>query len=206
MTPDTRTGRCHPEEVIDPRRTPIPRYRPFHLPAALSCAAEANKIAAVQDAVVTINVEGLRGVAILLVTVLVKLVFFPLANKSYESMSKMKKLQPEMKRLQERYKDDKMKQQQELMALYKKEKINPVGGCLPILLQMPIFFALFFAVALLNRRRRGASLYASGESLLCRECTQPFQANADGLCGCGGRLEPFAFFRWVEDEAQPCEA
>lgn len=68
------------------------------------------------------------------------------------------------------------------------------------------FFALFFAVALLNRRRRGASLYASGESLLCRECTQPFQANADGLCGCGGRLEPFAFFRWVEDEAQPCEA
>jgi hypothetical protein len=66
--------------------------------------------------------------------------------------------------------------------------------------------AFFFAVALLNRRRRGASPYASGESLLCRECTQPFQANASGLCGCGGRLEPFAFFRWVGDEAQPCEA
>jgi YidC/Oxa1 family membrane protein insertase len=75
--------------------------------------------------------------------VLVKLLFFPLANKSYESMSKMKKLQPEMKRLQERYKDDKMKQQQELMALYKKEKINPMSGCLPILIQIPVFFALY---------------------------------------------------------------
>lgn len=67
-------------------------------------------------------------------------------------------------------------------------------------------FALFFAVAVLNRRRRGASLHASGDSLLCRECTQPFQANASGLCRCGGKLEPFAFFRWVEDEAQPSEA
>jgi YidC/Oxa1 family membrane protein insertase len=86
---------------------------------------------------------GNFGVAILIVTVLVKLLFFPLANKSYESMSKMKKLQPEMKRLQERYKDDKMKQQQELMALYKKEKINPMSGCLPILIQIPVFFALY---------------------------------------------------------------
>jgi YidC/Oxa1 family membrane protein insertase len=86
---------------------------------------------------------GNFGISILIVTVLVKLLFFPLANKSYESMSKMKKLQPEMKRLQERYKDDKMKQQQELMALYKKEKINPMSGCLPILIQIPVFFALY---------------------------------------------------------------
>jgi YidC/Oxa1 family membrane protein insertase len=86
---------------------------------------------------------GNFGVAILIVTVLVKLAFFPLANKSYESMSKMKKLQPEMKRLQERYKDDRVKQQQELMALYKKEKINPMSGCLPILIQIPVFFALY---------------------------------------------------------------
>ncbi len=86
---------------------------------------------------------GNFGISILIVTVLVKLLFFPLANKSYESMSKMKKLQPEMKRLQERYKDDKMKQQQELMLLYKKEKINPMSGCLPIVIQIPVFFALY---------------------------------------------------------------
>jgi YidC/Oxa1 family membrane protein insertase len=86
---------------------------------------------------------GNFGIAILIVTVLVKLAFFPLANKSYESMSKMKKLQPEMKRLQERFKDDKMKQQQELMALYKKEKVNPMAGCLPIVIQIPVFFALY---------------------------------------------------------------
>ncbi len=83
------------------------------------------------------------GLAILATTVLVKLVFFPLANKSYESMAKMKNLQPEMEKLRERYKDDKAKQQQELMALYKKEKINPLAGCLPILLQIPVFFALY---------------------------------------------------------------
>ncbi len=86
---------------------------------------------------------GNFGVAILIVTVLVKLLFFPLANKSYELMSKMKKLQPEIKRLQERYKDDKMKQQQGLMELYKKEKVNPMAGCLPIVIQIPVFFALY---------------------------------------------------------------
>jgi YidC/Oxa1 family membrane protein insertase len=83
------------------------------------------------------------GLAILATTVLVKAVFFPLANKSYESMAKMKKLQPEMEKLRERYKDDRAKQQQELMGLYKKEKINPLAGCLPILLQIPVFFALY---------------------------------------------------------------
>jgi YidC/Oxa1 family membrane protein insertase len=86
---------------------------------------------------------GNFGVAILIVTVLIKAVFFPLANKSYESMSKMKKLQPEMERLKQLYPDDRMKQQQELMALYKKEKVSPLSGCLPILLQIPVFFALY---------------------------------------------------------------
>ena len=83
------------------------------------------------------------GVTILILTVLVRLAFFPLANKQYASMAKMKKLQPQMEQLRERYKDDKAKQQQELMELYKKEKINPLAGCLPILLQIPVFFALY---------------------------------------------------------------
>jgi YidC/Oxa1 family membrane protein insertase len=86
---------------------------------------------------------GNFGLAILATTVLVKLAFFPLANKSYESMAKMKKLQPEMERLRDRFKDDKARQQQELMQLYQKEKINPLAGCLPILVQIPVFFALY---------------------------------------------------------------
>ena len=86
---------------------------------------------------------GNFGLAILLVTVLIKIVFFPLANKSYASMAKMKAVQPEMMMIRERYADDKMKQQQALMELYKKEKINPLAGCLPILIQVPVFFALY---------------------------------------------------------------
>ena len=86
---------------------------------------------------------GNFGLSILIVTVLIKLVMFPLANKSYASMSKMKKLQPEMTKLRERYADDKMRQQQALMDLYKKEKVNPASGCLPILIQIPVFFALY---------------------------------------------------------------
>ena len=68
---------------------------------------------------------------------------FPLANKSYVSMSKMKKLQPEMQRIKERFGDDRMRQQQAMMELYKKEKVNPASGCLPILVQIPVFFALY---------------------------------------------------------------
>ncbi|WP_398464894.1 membrane protein insertase YidC [Tardiphaga sp.] len=83
------------------------------------------------------------GIAILLVTVLVKIIFFPLANKSYASMAKMKAIQPQLMALKERYPDDRMKQQQEMMEIYKKEKINPVAGCLPVLLQIPVFFSLY---------------------------------------------------------------
>src|SRR3954452_23589546 len=86
---------------------------------------------------------GNFGLAILIVTVLVKLLFFPLANKSYASMAKMKAVQPEMVNIRERYADDKMKQQTALMELYKKEKINPLPGCLPIVVQIPVFFALY---------------------------------------------------------------
>ena len=86
---------------------------------------------------------GNFGLAILLVTVLLKGLFFPLANKSYASMAKMKAVQPQLKELQERYKDDKPKLQQEMMALYKRERINPVAGCWPMLIQIPVFFALY---------------------------------------------------------------
>ena len=86
---------------------------------------------------------GNFGLAILMVTVLVKVVFFPLANKSYASMAKMKAVQPQMMALRERFADDKAKQQQELMELYKREKINPLAGCLPIVIQIPVFFSLY---------------------------------------------------------------
>jgi YidC/Oxa1 family membrane protein insertase len=86
---------------------------------------------------------GNFGLAILATTVLVKAVFFPLANKSYVSMANMKKVQPKMLEIREKYADDKMKQQQAMMELYKTEKINPLAGCWPILIQIPVFFALY---------------------------------------------------------------
>ncbi|WP_333592427.1 membrane protein insertase YidC [Brevundimonas sp.] len=86
---------------------------------------------------------GNFGLAILALTVVVKLIMFPLANKAYESMSKMRKLQPKMEELKKKYEGDQQKQQVELMALYQKEKINPLAGCLPILVQIPVFYALY---------------------------------------------------------------
>ena len=89
------------------------------------------------------HLVGNFGITILIVTVIVKLLFFPLANKSYESMARMKAIQPRVKELQERFGDDKLAQQQAMMKLYKDEKINPVSGCVPVLLQIPVFFALY---------------------------------------------------------------
>ena len=89
------------------------------------------------------HLVGNFGIAILIVTVIVKLLFFPLANKSYASMAKMKAVQPQMAMIKERFGNDKMKQQQEMMALYKKEQINPLAGCLPIAIQIPVFFSLY---------------------------------------------------------------
>jgi YidC/Oxa1 family membrane protein insertase len=86
---------------------------------------------------------GNFGVSILILTVIVKALFFPLANKSYAAMSKMKRLQPEMEKLKQRYAEDRTKLNQEMMQLYRREKVNPAAGCLPILLQIPVFFALY---------------------------------------------------------------
>ncbi|MFZ0494847.1 MAG: membrane protein insertase YidC [Methylocella sp.] len=86
---------------------------------------------------------GNFGVAILCITVLVKGVFFPLANRSYRAMAKMKSVQPQITAIKDRFPDDKPKQQAEIMALYKREKINPLSGCLPVLIQLPVFFALY---------------------------------------------------------------
>jgi YidC/Oxa1 family membrane protein insertase len=83
------------------------------------------------------------GVAIIILTILVKIVLFPLGQKSYKSMSEMKKIQPLMKEIREKYKDDKKKMNQEVMGLYRTYKINPLGGCLPMVVQLPAFFALY---------------------------------------------------------------
>ena len=89
------------------------------------------------------KLSGNFGIAIVLITLAIRIVFFPLANYSFRSMAKMKAVQPEMVRLKELHKDDKVKLQQEMMALYRKEKINPASGCLPILIQIPFFFAIY---------------------------------------------------------------
>ena len=104
------------------------------------------------------HATGNYGVAIMGLTLMVKLVLFPLANKSYKSMSAMKALQPQMTQLRERYGDDKAKMQSELMALYKREKVNPVSGCLPIVVQIPVFFSLY-KVLFVNIEMRHAPFF-----------------------------------------------
>jgi len=86
---------------------------------------------------------GNFGIAILMLTVVVKILFFPLANASFKSMSRMKKVQPYMEEIKKAHKDDPQRQQQEMMALYKREKVNPLTGCLPMLIQIPVFFSLY---------------------------------------------------------------
>ena len=92
------------------------------------------------------NLVGNWGIAIILLTVLIKIVFWPLSRKSFKSMEKMKQLQPVMKQIQEKYKDDKQAMQREIMQLYKTYGVNPMGGCLPILIQLPVFVALYQAL------------------------------------------------------------
>jgi YidC/Oxa1 family membrane protein insertase len=89
------------------------------------------------------NLLGNFGLAILALTVVIKLIFFPLANKSYSSMGRMKALQPEIEKIRERYKDDRLKLNEKTMELYKKEKVNPMAGCLPMIIQIPVFFCLY---------------------------------------------------------------
>ena len=116
---------------------------------------------------------GNFGVAILAVTIIVKAAFFWFANKSYESMAKMKKVQPDMVRIRERYKDDKTQQQKELMELYKKEKINPLAGCLPVLIQIPVFFALY-KVLFISIDMRHAPFFGWIQDLSAKDPTSLF--------------------------------
>ena len=116
---------------------------------------------------------GNYGLAIIAVTVSIRLVFFPLANYSFRSMGKMKLLQPEMIRLKELHKGDKMKLQQEMMALYKREKVNPMSGCLPILVQIPVFFALY-KVLFVTIEMRHMPFYGWIEDLSSRDPTSLF--------------------------------
>ena len=119
------------------------------------------------------SVLGNFGLAILAVTVIVKALFFPLANKSYKSMSAMKKLQPEMLKLRERYKDDKVKLNQEMMNLYKRMKVNPASGCLPIVVQIPVFFALY-KVLFISIEMRHAPFYGWIKDLSAPDPTNIF--------------------------------
>jgi YidC/Oxa1 family membrane protein insertase len=116
---------------------------------------------------------GNFGIAILIFTVFVKALFFPLANTSYRAMSKMKKLQPEMERLRERFKDDKTQQQQEMMKLYQKEKVNPISGCLPMLIQIPVFFSLY-KVLLVTIDMRHAPFFGWVKDLSARDPSNIF--------------------------------
>ena len=102
---------------------------------------------------------GNFGVAIILLTLIVRGLMFPIAQKQFASMAAMKAVQPKMKAIQDRYKDDKQKQQQEIMALYKKEGVNPLAGCLPLLIQIPIFFALYKVLILAIEMRHEKFLY-----------------------------------------------
>lgn len=105
------------------------------------------------------NITGNYGIAILLLTLCLKAILFPLANLSYKSMAGMRIAQPEMQKIRERYKDDQMKQQQEMAALFKKHGINPAAGCLPVIAQMPIFFALYKTLFVTTEMRHQGFLY-----------------------------------------------
>jgi YidC/Oxa1 family membrane protein insertase len=106
------------------------------------------------------------GIAIILVSILTKVIFYPLTQKSFKSMQQMQALQPLLTKLKEQYKDNPKKMQQETMALYKKHKVNPLGGCLPLLFQMPIFFALF-------RMLSGAVELRGADFLWIKDLTMP---------------------------------
>jgi YidC/Oxa1 family membrane protein insertase len=124
------------------------------------------------------HLVGNFGIAILIVTVLVKALFFPLANKSYASMAKMKAVQPQMAMIKERYAGDRVKQQQAMMELYKKEQINPVAGCLPIAIQIPVFFSLY-KVLFITIEMRHAPFYGWIHDLSAPDPTNIF--NLGGL-------------------------
>ncbi len=116
---------------------------------------------------------GNFGIAILVFTVIVKLLFFPLANKSYESMSKLRALQPDMLKIRERFEKDPMRMNQEMMTLYQREKVNPMSGCLPMLVQIPVFFALY-KVLFVNIEMRHAPFFGWVQDLSAPDPTNLF--------------------------------
>ncbi|KKB07383.1 membrane protein insertase YidC [Devosia chinhatensis] len=119
------------------------------------------------------GILGNFGLAVLAVTVIVKAIFFPLANRSYASMAAMRRVQPEMKAIQERLKDDRPAQQQAMMELYRKEKINPLSGCWPILIQIPVFFALY-TVIFISLEMRHAPFFGWIQDLAAPDPTNIF--------------------------------
>ncbi|WP_375451854.1 membrane protein insertase YidC [uncultured Devosia sp.] len=119
------------------------------------------------------SIIGNFGVAVLCVTVLVKAIFFPLANRSYKSMAAMRRVQPEMKSIQERLKEDRPAQQQAMMDLYKREKINPLSGCWPMLIQIPVFFALY-TVIFISLEMRHAPFFGWIQDLAAPDPTNIF--------------------------------
>ncbi|MFV0281053.1 MAG: membrane protein insertase YidC [Rhodoblastus sp.] len=138
---------------------------------------------------------GNFGLAILAVTVIVKLAFLPLANRSYLSMAKMKALQPQLKELQAKYPDDKVKQQQEQMELFKREKVNPIAGCLPMLIQIPVFFSLY-KVLFVTIEMRQAPFYG-----WVKDLSQPDPTNVFNLFGLlpfdPTHIPVFGHFLWL---------
>ena len=119
------------------------------------------------------ELSGNFGLAIIILTVITRIVFFPLANWSFISMAKMKMLQPEMTRIKELHKDDRAQQEQALMALYKKEKVNPISGCLPILIQIPFFFAIY-KMLFVSIEMRHAPFYGWIQDLAAKDPTTIF--------------------------------
>ncbi|UJQ93126.1 membrane protein insertase YidC [Mariluticola halotolerans] len=119
------------------------------------------------------GILGNFGLAILGVTVIIKALFFPLASRSYASMAAMRRVQPEMKALQERFKDDRAGQQQAMMELYKKEKINPISGCWPVLIQIPVFYALY-TVLFISLEMRHAPFFGWIQDLAAPDPTNIF--------------------------------
>lgn len=119
------------------------------------------------------GILGNFGLAVLAVTIIVKAIFFPLANRSYASMAAMRRVQPEMKAIQERLKDDRPAQQQAMMELYRKEKINPLSGCWPILIQIPVFFALY-TVIFISLEMRHAPFFGWIQDLAAPDPTNIF--------------------------------
>lgn len=147
------------------------------------------------------NLTGNYGVAIILLTVLVKLVLLPLTIKQTRSMIAMQKIQPEIKKLQEKYKDDKEKLSQEMMKFYKENKVNPLGGCLPLILQLPVFFALF---TVLRKYLLTPPVNIIGNTF---QVVQKLPAYANGVpASLGGALNNIPFFKsagflWIDNLA-----